>query len=79
MAGEDPWESVIDPSLNRVIRFGTTTHQIADILRRGPFGIDGFCRWITICMAELKIPPGLLEGKLERIFDVLKLLYVSLL
>ena len=41
VADDDPWESVIDPCLNRVIGFGVSTHQIADIIRRGPFGIDG--------------------------------------
>jgi hypothetical protein len=77
VAGEDPWEVFIDPSLNRVIGFGATTRQIADIVRRGRFGIDGFCKWIDICVVELRISPGLLEGKLERVFDALKLLSVS--
>jgi hypothetical protein len=78
VAEDDPWENVIDPSLNRVIGFGTSTRQIADMIRRGPLGIDGFCRWIEICMVELKISPELLEMRLERVFDALKLLYVSL-
>lgn len=78
-AEDDPWEDVIDPSLNRVIGFGTSTRQIADMIRRGPLGIDGFCRWIEICMVELKISPELLEMRLERVFDALKLLYVPLL
>jgi hypothetical protein len=75
---DDPWESVIDPALNRVIGFGVSTRQIADIMRRGHFGIDGFCQWIKICMVELEISPALLEMRLERVFDALKLLYVSL-
>jgi hypothetical protein len=79
VANDDPWESVIDPCLNRVIGFGVSTHQIADIIRRGPFGIDGFCRWIEICMLDLKISPELLEMKLERVFDALNLLYASFL
>jgi hypothetical protein len=79
MADDDPWESVIDPCLNRVIGFGASTRQIADIIRRGPFGIDGFCQWIEICLVELEISPELLEMRLERVFDALKLLYVSLL
>lgn len=79
MADEDPWESVIDSCLNRVIGFGASTCQIADIIRRGPFGIDGFCQWIEICLVELQISSELLEMRLERVFDALKLLYVSFL
>ena len=75
---DDLWESVIDPTLNRVIGFGISTRQIADIIRRGPFGIDGFCQWIKICTVELKISPALLEMRLERVSDALKLLYVPL-
>lgn len=78
-ADDDPWESVIDPCLNRVIGFGVSTRQIADLIRRGPYGIDGFCRWIEICMIELEVSPELLEMKLERIFDALGLLYASFL
>jgi hypothetical protein len=29
---DDPWESAIDPSLNHVIGFGTSTRHIADII-----------------------------------------------
>ena len=79
VAGDDPWESVVDPCLNRVIGFGMSTHQIADTIRRGPYGIDGFCQWIEICMVKLKISPELLEIRLERVLDALKLLYVSFL
>jgi hypothetical protein len=77
-SNDDPWESVINPALNRVIGFGVSMHQIADIMRHGHFGIDGFCQWIKICMVELKISPVLLEIRLECVFDALKLLYVSL-
>jgi hypothetical protein len=75
---DDPWESVIDPTLNHVIGFGVSTHQIADIMRGGHFGIDEFCQWIKICMVKLEISPVLLEMRLEHVFDALKLLYVSL-
>ena len=62
VANDDPWESVINPCLNRVIGFGASTHQIADIIRYGPFGINGFYRWIEICMVELWISPELLNS-----------------
>ena len=75
----DPWECMVNPTLNRVIGFGTSTHQIADVIWHGPFGIDGFCQWIEICMVELRIAPELLEMKLQHVFDGLNLLYVLLL
>jgi hypothetical protein len=75
-SNDDPWEYVVDPALNRVIGFGVSARQIADIIKRGPFGIDGFCQWIKICMVELEVSPVLLEMRLVRVFDALKLLYV---
>lgn len=79
VTGDDPWESVIDPTLNHVIGFGVSTCQIADLIRCSLFGINGFCQWIKICMVELEISPALLEMKLEHVFDALQLLYVSLI
>jgi hypothetical protein len=75
-AGEDPWEVVIDPLLNRTIGYGKSVVQIAEIVKRGDLGMDGFCNWISVCLDELKISPSLLEMKLERIFDAMVLLYV---
>ncbi|KAH9976496.1 hypothetical protein BJV74DRAFT_798699 [Russula compacta] len=77
VAGEDPWEVFIDPSLNHIIRFSMTMCQIADIVQHWHFGVDGFCKWIDICVVELRISPDLLQGKLEHVFDALKLLSVS--
>jgi hypothetical protein len=67
-AEDDPWECVVDPALNCVIGFGISTHQIADVIQCGPFGFDGFCQWIEICMVELGIVPELLKMKLQHVF-----------
>jgi len=61
VADNDPWESVIDTCLNHIIGFGTSTHQIADIVRCRLFGIDGFCQRFEVCMVEPEISPELLE------------------
>ena len=79
VADDDSWESVIDPCLNHIIGFKVSTCQIADIIRCGPFGINGFCRWIEICVVKLEISTELLEMRLKCVFDALKLLYVSFL
>jgi hypothetical protein len=73
-AGEDPWESVIDPQLNRVIGFGKKPEEIARIIRRGPLGMDGFCTWIEHAIFDLRTSPELLELRIERVFDAMKLL-----
>jgi hypothetical protein len=75
-AGEDPWEVVIDPLLNRTIGYGKSVVQIAEIVKRGDLGMDGFCNWISVCLDELNISPLLLEMKLERVFDAMVHLYV---
>ena len=72
--GEDAWETVVDPLLNRTIGFGRQTTEIAQFIRRGCFGMDGFCAWIEICINELGIDASLLEMRLERVFDAMKFL-----
>lgn len=74
LPGEDPWETHIDPQLNRVIGFGKTPQEIALFIRRGRLGMDGFCAWIEICVSDLNIQPHMLELRLERVFEAMKLL-----
>jgi hypothetical protein len=74
--GENPWEVLVDPFLNRTIGYGKSTAEVAEIVRRGDLGMDAFYRWIKICLEELKVLPSLLEMMLERVFDAMKLLYV---
>jgi hypothetical protein len=71
---EDPWETLVDPTLNRVIGYGKQTVEIAGLIRRGEYGIDGFCNYIKICINDLNIAPALLETRLERVADAVKLL-----
>jgi hypothetical protein len=69
--GEDAWESVINPTLDRVIGFGKSTPEIASFIRRGPLGMDGFCNWITACIEDLGISTDILEGRLERVMQAM--------
>lgn len=68
--GQDAWE-IADPALNRVIGFGKTVDEIAKIIRRGPLGMDGFCRWLRALVYELKVEESLLEGKVKRLIDAM--------
>jgi len=72
LPGDDPWETLVDPQLNRAIGFGKTPSEIATFIRRGPLGMDGFCRWIETCVSDLNIQPQLLELRLERVFKAME-------
>jgi hypothetical protein len=76
---KDAWETVVDPTFNRVIGFGVTTAQIAGFIRRGPYGMDGFCSWTESCFQTLNIALSLLEGQIERIMLAMINLYVYLI
>jgi hypothetical protein len=55
--------------LNGTIGYGKSVVQVAEIVKRGDLGMDGFCNWISVCLNELKISPPLLEMRLECMFD----------
>jgi hypothetical protein len=69
--GSDAWEHVIDPAFNRVIGFGLTTAQLADLIKWGHYGMDGFCEWTATCINVLHIAPALLETRVERVIDAM--------
>lgn len=77
LPGQDAWEELIDPTYNRAIGFGKSTAEIQGLIRRGKFGMDGFCDWTTVCF-ELLLDkaPALLELRLEKIIQAMINLYV---
>ena len=77
LPGQDAWEDVIDPTFNQVIGFGKTTIDIAKVIRRGEYGMDGFYNWTASCLEHLNIAPSLLEIRLDRIMQAMIHLYVS--
>lgn len=68
--GEDAWET-IDPILNKLVGFGKPVEEIAALIRHGPYGMDGFCAWLTECLTWEGISASLVEGKVMRLLDVL--------
>lgn len=72
---DEAWEN-IDPLLNQVIGYGATPEIISQRIRRGKFGMDGMYTWLKVCIEELNISEGLLEGKINRLIDAMLLLYV---
>ncbi|KAF7798313.1 hypothetical protein EIP86_009534, partial [Pleurotus ostreatoroseus] len=68
----DAWE-YLDPVLNNYIGYNTSIEDVAKELRRGAMGIDGLCDWLESCIRDFRIDPVLLEGKIERVIDAIKL------
>jgi hypothetical protein len=69
-AGEDAWE-MADRALNGAIGYGKTVEDIAKIIRRGPRGIDGLCKWLRILVSELQVDEVLLEGKIKHLIGAM--------
>jgi hypothetical protein len=78
LADQDAWEDVIDPMFNQVIGFGKSTLEIAAFIRRGEYGMDGFCKWTAVCVEQLGIPLSLLEMRLERVIQAMIHVCVSI-
>ena len=72
---DDTWE-MVDRTLNEVIGYNMSVAAVSAIIRRGKFGMDGLCNWLETCISEYGINPELLEGKVDRLLDVINLLYV---
>ena len=73
---DEAWEN-LDPLLNQVVSYGATPETISQRIRRGKFGMDGMYTWPKVCIEELNVSEGLLEGKIERLIDAMLILYVD--
>ena len=73
--GTDPWES-LDPALNIVVGYGASVEEIAGIIRRGDYGMDGMYQWLKKCVTVLNVDEVLLEKKVQRLIDAMILLCV---
>ena len=76
---EDPseaWEH-LDRALNRLLGYGIDINEIAQRVRRGPWGIGGLTQYIRGFVVEYGIAGALLEGKLERLLKAIELIKQS--
>jgi hypothetical protein len=69
-AGQDAWK-MVDHALNGVIGYGKTVEEIVQIIRRGPRGMDGLCKWLRILVSELQVDEVLLEGKIKCLISAM--------
>lgn len=70
--GQDAWEDVVNPMLDRLLGFGMTKDDVHDLIRRGQYGMDGVFRYFHSCICDLDIHAGLLEGKIDCLVDAIK-------
>ena len=64
------WEN-INPGLDRLLGFGKSMNDIRSLIRRGPKGIDGFCKYLEYLIAEKGLNGGLIEGKVLVLIDAI--------
>ena len=58
--GQDPYETTVDCTLSNAVGYEKRAIDVAQIICRGPLGMDAFCRWVEICLIDLNIPAELL-------------------
>jgi len=76
LAKEDAWE-YLDPMLNRFLGFNRTPEDIYDALRGGARGLSAMVRYLEDFAGRYQIDGALLEGKIERLVNVIEAQYVS--
>ena len=73
---EDVYEKLVDGMLNNTIGYQKTPQDLVPIIHRGPWGMDGFCQWIGICVNEMGVSVALLDVQLEKMCKAMVLVYV---
>lgn len=73
---EDAYE-VIDPVLNNAIGYGMSVDSLVKIVRRGPWGIDGFCDWLVANFTHFSLDPILIEARLQKLCDASVIWYAD--
>ena len=76
LPGEDPYETVIDRALSNSIGYNKDVIEVMQIIRRGALGIDGFCEWVRICIEEMEIAVPLLEIRVSKVCEAMKMMCV---
>ena len=68
---DELWECV-NPALDRMLGFGRSNKEIQEIIRRGPFGVQGLCEYLELLVEEGGIVGGLLEGKVSALIGAIE-------
>jgi len=65
---DELWETV-NPALDRMLGFGRSNQEIQELIRRGPFGVQGLCEYLELLVEEGGVVGGLVEGKVFASFQ----------
>jgi hypothetical protein len=71
LAKDDAWE-YLDPMLNRFLGFDQSKESISNKLRGGVRGLMAMVRYLKEFVGRYHIDGGLLEGKVERLVNVIQ-------
>jgi hypothetical protein len=72
LAKDDAWE-FLDPMLNRFLGFGRSVESISEDLRGGEMGLVAMTRYLKAFVGQYQIDIGLLEGKIQRLLEAIKM------
>jgi hypothetical protein len=67
---DELWEEV-NPALDRMLGFGQSNMEIEELIRCGPFGVQGLCKYLEVLVEEGGVVGGLLEGKVSSLINVI--------
>ncbi|KAG6819330.1 hypothetical protein H0H93_012839 [Arthromyces matolae] len=70
---EDLWETMMNPTLKSVFGWGEEK-DLRTVIRRGQSGMDGFLAFVKYFVDVRRVPASLVEGKLSRLIETLKVL-----
>lgn len=74
--GKEAFHQVASQTYREAFGNDRTPIEIASMIRRGRYGMDGFCSWTAACLNDMLIPSELMVPTLELVISALQHLYV---
>lgn len=69
---DDIFETIVNPTLDRVLGSNFKNHEITAMLRGGPLGLDAVYEWLHTVIHVYGISYLLLEGRINRLIDAIE-------
>ena len=76
MERDDAWEFIVDPHLNRFLGFGKSVESIAASLKGQKKALVSMVKFLRDFTGRFQIDGALLEGKVRRLIEAIKMLCV---
>ncbi|KAE9388946.1 hypothetical protein BT96DRAFT_1003710 [Gymnopus androsaceus JB14] len=65
---DEAWE-MLNPIIHSVFGYQANPDTVRHLVRRGQFGIEGFCDWVMACAKKLHVDSALLEPKVQLLLE----------